>query len=236
MQGARAGRPVLDDRKTKIRRPRRDILDQARRNIVSMNVYRLHCHNLRAFPVRFVPGGTARSVPERYRKGRWSPSVVLALWRPSSEPAGFASGRFDSAAACIAVTSGGSCGVVRCPEGTTSRSDATVSSSVPVRASRTDEAGSDWATLVPAPATAWLSHMTTSVVSTEGPLGFARGRLRPEWRDLLSMISRLLLREGLSAPRFALRSRRRKLAYAIALPATAGWSTMTWNLPGFSRS
>src|SRR5260370_32885264 len=38
MQCARAGRPVLDDRKTKIRRPRRDILDQARRNIVSMNV------------------------------------------------------------------------------------------------------------------------------------------------------------------------------------------------------
>src|SRR5580704_10375151 len=40
------------------------------------------------------------------------------------------------------------------------------------------------------------------VVSTEGR--------RPERRDLLSTISRLSWREGLSAPRFALRSRRRR--------------------------
>src|SRR5580692_10292148 len=53
--------------------------------------------------------------------------------------------------------------------------------------------------------------METPVVSTEGR--------RPEWRDLRSTISRLLWREGLSTPRFALRSRRRKLPYAIALPA-----------------
>src|SRR3979490_1790279 len=64
--------------------------------------------------------------------------------------------------------------------------------------------------------------MATPVVSTEGPLDFARGRLRPEWRDLLSTISRLLWREGLSAPRFALRSRRRKLPYAIALSRSGG--------------
>src|SRR5258708_15296986 len=60
------------------------------------------------------------------------------------------------------------------------------------------------------PLGAGLSHMASPVVSTEGR--------RPEWRDLLSTISRLLWREGLSAPRFALRSRRRKLPYAIALP------------------
>jgi hypothetical protein len=42
------------------------------------------------------------------------------------------------------------------------------------------------------------------------PLDFARGELRAEWRDLLSTIGRLSLRGGLSAPRFALRSRRRK--------------------------
>src|ERR1700730_7042041 len=56
--------------------------------------------------------------------------------------------------------------------------------------------------VLPPPSYAGLSHMTSSVVSTEGR--------RPEWRDLLSTISRLLLREGLSASRFALRSRRRK--------------------------
>ncbi len=33
--------------------------------------------------------------------------------------------------------------------------------------------------------------MVISVVSTEGPLDFARGRLRPERRDLLSTIGRL---------------------------------------------
>src|SRR5580704_17144248 len=60
--------------------------------------------------------------------------------------------------------------------------------------------------------------MATAVVSTEGPLDFARGKLRPEWRDLLSTKSRLSRKEGLSAPRFALRSRRRQLPYAIALP------------------
>src|SRR5262249_48131446 len=43
---------------------------------------------------------------------------------------------------------------------------------------------------------------------------------RPERRDLLSTISRLSWTEGLSAPRFALRSRRRKVPYAIALPLT----------------
>jgi hypothetical protein len=47
------------------------------------------------------------------------------------------------------------------------------------------------------------------VVSTE-----AR---RAERRDLLSTISCLSWREGLSAPRFALRSRRRKSSQAIAL-------------------
>src|SRR6266851_5928689 len=47
-----------------------------------------------------------------------------------------------------------------------------------------------------------LSHVGISVVSTE-----AR---RAERRDLLSKIGRLSWREGLSAPRFALRSRRRK--------------------------
>ena len=47
-----------------------------------------------------------------------------------------------------------------------------------------------------------LSRKAISVVSTE-----AR---RAEWRDLPSTIGRLLLREGLSASRFALRSRRRK--------------------------
>src|SRR3977135_2402061 len=64
---------------------------------------------------------------------------------------------------------------------------------------------------------AGLSHMATPVVSTEGR--------RPEWRDLPSTISRLLWREGLSAPRFALRSRRRKLPYAIALPYDGGGMT-----------
>src|SRR5882757_1747554 len=52
--------------------------------------------------------------------------------------------------------------------------------------------------------------MATPVVSTEGR--------RPEWRDLLSSTSRLLSREGLSAPRFALRSRRRNSLLAIARP------------------
>src|SRR5918999_1825599 len=60
--------------------------------------------------------------------------------------------------------------------------------------------------------------MPTPVVSTEGPLDFARGKLRPERRDLLSTIGRLSWREGLSAPRFALRSRRRRLPFPIALP------------------
>jgi acetolactate synthase I/II/III large subunit len=45
---------------------------------------------------------------------------------------------------------------------------------------------------------------------------------RAAWRDLLSTKSRLSLREGLSAPRFLLRSRRRKLPYAIALPSSGG--------------
>src|SRR5580704_1905768 len=68
------------------------------------------------------------------------------------------------------------------------------------------------------PFEAGLWHLGIPVVSTEAPLDFARGRLRAEWRDLLSTIGRSLLREGLSAPRFALRSRRRKLAFAKALP------------------
>jgi hypothetical protein len=59
--------------------------------------------------------------------------------------------------------------------------------------------------------------MEKSVVSTEAPLDFARGKLRAEWRDLLSTTSRLSLRKGLSTPRFALRSRRRNSPYAIAL-------------------
>src|SRR5258708_9838607 len=59
--------------------------------------------------------------------------------------------------------------------------------------------------------------MVISGVSPEGPLDFARGRLRPERRALLSTIGRLSWREGLSAPRFALRSRRGKSPYAIAL-------------------
>src|SRR6266852_1719866 len=57
-----------------------------------------------------------------------------------------------------------------------------------------------------------LSHVVTAkvaVVSTK-----ARRAAR---RDLLSTISRLSLREGLSAPRFALRSRRRKSPRAIVL-------------------
>src|SRR5918995_5719671 len=64
--------------------------------------------------------------------------------------------------------------------------------------------------------------MAIFVVSTEGPLAFARGKLRPERRDLLSTIGRLSWREGLSAPRGvypersrgALRSRRRKSSAA----------------------
>src|ERR1700738_4197037 len=50
----------------------------------------------------------------------------------------------------------------------------------------------------------------TSVVSTE-----AR---RAERRDLLSTIGRLSWREGLSAPRFALRSRRRGVALCARAP------------------
>src|ERR1700730_8128285 len=65
-----------------------------------------------------------------------------------------------------------------------------------------------------------LSHIATPVVSTEGPLDFARGRLRPERRDLLSTISRLLWREGLSDPRFALRSRRRDCHMRQPCPKT----------------
>ena len=61
------------------------------------------------------------------------------------------------------------------------------------------------------PSRAEQSLIATPVVSTE-----AR---RAERRDLLSTISRLLWKEGLSAPRFALRSRRRKLPYAIAPPS-----------------
>src|SRR5258708_39316942 len=65
-----------------------------------------------------------------------------------------------------------------------------------------------------------------SVVSTEAPLDFARGKLHAEWRDLLSTISCLSSREGLSTPpRVAcpersrgarLRSRRRKLVAETA--------------------
>ena len=44
--------------------------------------------------------------------------------------------------------------------------------------------------------------MPIPIVSTEGR--------RPERRDLLSPISYLSLKQGLSTPRFALRSRRRK--------------------------
>ncbi len=65
-----------------------------------------------------------------------------------------------------------------------------------------------------------LSHVVNTkipVVSTKAPLDFARGKLRAARRDLLSPISCLSGREGLSAPRFALRSRRRKSPHAIAL-------------------
>src|SRR5258708_34743725 len=61
-----------------------------------------------------------------------------------------------------------------------------------------------------------LSHVVTAKV----PVVSTKAR-RAARRDLLSTISRLSLREGLSAPRFALRSRRRKLPYAIALLALA---------------
>ena len=43
--------------------------------------------------------------------------------------------------------------------------------------------------------------MVPPVVSAEGPLDLARGKLRPERRDLLSTISCLWCRQGLSAPR-----------------------------------
>src|SRR5882757_344957 len=62
--------------------------------------------------------------------------------------------------------------------------------------------------------------MTTSVVSTEGR--------RPEWRDLLSTISRLWSREGLSAPRFALRSRRRRIAMCDSSAAPASGRRRLW--------
>src|SRR5580704_5243008 len=39
------------------------------------------------------------------------------------------------------------------------------------------------------PLSAGLLHVPISVVSTEGPLDFARGKLRPERRDLASTIS-----------------------------------------------
>src|SRR6185437_9529480 len=60
--------------------------------------------------------------------------------------------------------------------------------------------GAEWLPGLPRGA-ARLSHMAFSVVSTK-----ARRAAR---RDLFSTIGRLSLREGLSAPRFALRSRRR---------------------------
>src|SRR5712692_99895 len=60
----------------------------------------------------------------------------------------------------------------------------------------------------PAPNQVGISHIALSVVSTEGR--------RPERRDLLSTTSRLSWREGLSAPRCALRSSRRKWPYAIS--------------------
>src|SRR5216683_7268913 len=70
---------------------------------------------------------------------------------------------------------------------------------------------------VPPPSDAGLSHVVNakiSVVSTK-----ARRAAR---RDLLSPISCLSLTQGLSAPRFALRSRRRKGPHAIALPSYGG--------------
>ncbi len=73
--------------------------------------------------------------------------------------------------------------------------------------------------------TAGLSHVMISVVSTEGPLDFARGKLRPERRDLLSTKCGLLWREGLSARPFGPWSRRRESlhsSHAIALRRT-GW-------------
>src|SRR5258707_5964818 len=73
-----------------------------------------------------------------------------------------------------------------------------------------------------------LSPMNPPVVSTEGPLDFARGRLRPERRDLLSPISRLSWREGLSAPRFALRSRRRRIAMCDSSAAPASGRRRLW--------
>src|SRR5260370_11399270 len=73
-----------------------------------------------------------------------------------------------------------------------------------------------------------LSHIATPRRLDRGPLDFARGRHRAEWRDLLSTISRLSLREGLSAPRFALRSRRRNSSYAIALLRNGGDPMSDW--------
>src|SRR5258708_31665222 len=86
-----------------------------------------------------------------------------------------------------------------------------------------------------------LSHVVNakiSVVSTKAPLDFARGKLRAARRDLLSPISRLSLNEGLSAPRFALRSRRRKSCRGVpgylqgrARAAAAGRSTRPAPIP-----
>ena len=76
-----------------------------------------------------------------------------------------------------------------------------------------------------APPSVGQSHIRRPVVSTEAPLDFARGRLRAERRDLLSTISGLLWREGLSARPFGPWSRRRESlhsSHAIALRRT-GW-------------
>src|SRR6476620_10692921 len=58
----------------------------------------------------------------------------------------------------------------------------------------------------------------------QGPLGCPRGKLRAARSGLLSTISRLSPGEGLSAPRFALWSRRRECLSKerIAFPAR-GW-------------
>ena len=83
-----------------------------------------------------------------------------------------------------------------------------------------------------------LSHMAIPRRLDRGPLDFARGRLRAEWRDLLSTISGLSLRESLSAPRFALRSRRRNPSHAIALASFGSMSEpeAIWAIAGRNRS
>ena len=65
------------------------------------------------------------------------------------------------------------------------------------------------------------SHITNSVVSTGAPPRRPLGGNSAEWRDLLSTIGRLSLREGLSARPCGPRSRRRRTSYAMTRSPTA---------------